>query len=232
MPPVDPLTALAKRFTDEVWEIPAGEAGRWASGFVTECSSRGVGVRHVVEVQADETLALAIQKGVLLDLAFVELLVNRFGPKLPGWFVRHGRRYGYAVGEDLASELVQELWYRQFRARFGGYDPTQGFGTFLFVISRNLFVQRVLRARRDMPLAEWEGSTHADTVSLEAEFDEMRTRLDDAVERLSTDYQEVLRLTLAGHAPEEIAGMLAVPVKTVYRRLFHARRAVERDLSG
>lgn len=232
MPPVDPLITLAGQFADGVWEQPVGAVGGWAGGFAADCVSQGIELRRVVEVQADETLALAIQKGAFIDVAFVELLVHRFGPRLPGWFVRHGHRYGRTVGDELSNELVQELWFRQFRARFGGYDPTQEFGAFLFVVTRNLFVQRVLRPRREVPLADWEGSTHADTVGLEVEFGEMLVRLDDALERLSTDYREVLRLKLAGHAPEAIAGMLGVPVKTVYRRLFHARRAVEQYLSG
>jgi RNA polymerase sigma factor (sigma-70 family) len=229
MPPVDPLTLLSKRFADAAWEMPADG---WTCGFVAECDVHGLCIERVVEVQTDETLALVVQKGLFVSPAFVELLVNRFGPKLPGWFVRHGRRFGYAVGEELVGELVQELWYRQFRTKFGGYDSTRSFGVFLFVVSRNLFVQRVVRARREITLAEWEEPGLVDTVSLEIEFREMSRRVATALPRLSPDYEEVLRLTLAGRTPEEIAGILKVPVKTVYRRLFHARRAVERDLSG
>jgi RNA polymerase sigma factor (sigma-70 family) len=226
------LTPLSRRFADAVWRCSPAAVGVWQQAFTEECAKACVPVARVCEMQTDETLALAFQKGAFADLVFVELLVTRFGPKLPGWFVRHGRRYNERVDDELANELTQETWYRVFSGRLRGYDPTRGFGSFLFVVSRNLFVQRVVRQRRVEQLVEWDDRAEADTVELEVEFRELRGRLEAALVSLSTEHREVLQLTLAGHTPEGIAGMLGVTVQVVYRRLFHARRAVERELSG
>jgi RNA polymerase sigma factor (sigma-70 family) len=232
MSPVDPLTTLAGRFADEMWQRSTAALAVWQPVFAEECARSGIDLRRICEAQTDETLALAFQKEVFTDAVFVELLVTRFGPQLSRWFVRHGRRYGQTVGDELANELIQETWYRLFAGRLSGYDPTRVFGSFLFVVSRNLFVQRVIRLHREEPLGDWDDRTHADTVGLEVEFHEMAERLDVAVSHLSTEHREVLLHTLAGHPPEEIAGMLGIPVQMVYRRLFSARRAVERELSG
>lgn len=232
MPRADPLTLLAGRFAEAVWRCTPAAAEVWQQAFTEECAGVGVSIGCVCEKQTDETLALAFQKGAFADLVFVELLVTRFGPRLSRWFVRHGRRYGQTVDDELANELTQETWFRVFVGRLGGYDPTRGFGSFLFVVSRNLFVQRVVRPRRLQPLAGRDERAEADTVELEVEFRELRDRLDTALNCLSTEYREVLQLTLVGHTPEEITGMLGVTVQVVYRRLFYARRAVERELSG
>jgi RNA polymerase sigma factor (sigma-70 family) len=166
-------------------------------------------------------------------------LIGRSVCGRPDAFVEVVRRHEMAVhgylarraGQDMAGDLLSEVWLRSFAAR-GGYDPAQADALpWLYGIARN-----VLREH-------WRASPHTGSgPAPEAvdPWDDVDARLDlaagakgmlTAVRALPRGEREVLLLVAWEQlTPAEAALVLGIPQGTARSRLHRARGALRQVL--
>ncbi|HEV2351112.1 MAG TPA: RNA polymerase sigma factor [Terriglobia bacterium] len=158
----------------------------------------------------------------------------------------HYRLFRYLLSltgnREAAEDLFQETWIRVLE-RGHQYNQKWKFGTWLFTIARNLFVDAM---RRKNPVAgsnveDLEGASgFADTVpsDLPSPFElqsqrEESDRVARALECLSASYREVLVLRFQEDLSlEEIATVVAAPIPTVKSRLYRGMEALKDQLEG
>ena len=139
-----------------------------------------------------------------------------------------GELYGFAVNclgdRGLAEELVQDVFTRVWR-HAAEYDAARGsVRTWLYGIARNAIVDLERHRARRPPLAtrepEPEGGASADE-PIERAL--LRWQVQSALERLTPEHREVVRLAhLGGLSVKEIANLLGLPAGTVKSRTFYA----------
>lgn len=146
---------------------------------------------------------------------------------------------------DAAQDLVQETFYRAYRA-WDQYTPGTRCKSWLFTICRNAFLRtRERRRRRDEILLETaeedprdlsrENPVFAATQQVDPEGDFFRNIVDEKVLEAIDDLPEEYRLAvvlsdLEGLPYNEIAELLDIPVGTVKSRLFRGRRRLQEEL--
>lgn len=157
----------------------------------------------------------------------------------------HYRLFRYLLSltgnREAAEDLFQETWIRVLE-RGHQYNGKWKFGTWLFTIARNLFVDSL---RRKNPAASAlddpdENSTLLNLASsdIPSPYD-LQTRREEsdrvarAVERLSATYREVLVLRFQEDLDlNEIATVVAAPLSTVKARLYRGMDALREMLEG
>lgn len=151
--------------------------------------------------------------------------------------------YRMAGNEADAKDLAQEAFIRVWRA-WDRIDPAARLEGWLYRIVTNLFID-LLRRRRgpkihslDEPMATSSGELARERPDPSADIE--RTVLDATIDRriqeallaLPPDLRMVVVLAdVEGHAYEEIASMMGVPIGTVKSRLHRARRALRDRLA-
>lgn len=158
----------------------------------------------------------------------------------------HYRLFRYLLSltgnREVAEDLFQETWIRVLE-RGHQYNQKWKFGTWLFTIARNLFLDAM---RRKNPAASSnieelnDASTFADTAASDAPspFDlqsqrEESNRVVRALDRLSASYREVLVLRFQEDLSlEEIANVVSAPIPTVKSRLYRGMEALKDQLQG
>jgi RNA polymerase sigma-70 factor, ECF subfamily len=157
----------------------------------------------------------------------------------------HYRLFRYLLSltgnREVAEDLFQETWIRVLE-RGHQYNSKWKFGTWLFTIARNLFVDSL---RRKNPAATaLEDPDEVSTLSNLASSDapspldlqtqrEESDRVARAVERLSASYREVLMLRFQEDLElNEIAAVVAAPLSTVKARLYRGMDALRELLEG
>ena len=140
------------------------------------------------------------------------------------------RAGGYAfsiVGNrEDAEDAVQEAAVKAYRS-LDRYDRSQSFKGWWFAIIRNccLDLLRKRRARPETGTVDPAGLPSAESAAWEAA--ERRSEVGRAVNQLSREHREILRLRYYGDCSyAEIAAALAIPVGTVMSRLHAARQAL------
>ena len=147
--------------------------------------------------------------------AFVHLFTHYF-PRVKYFLMRSG------TSDSLAEELAQETMLRVWR-RAGSFDPAVGApSTWIFVIARNLRVDR-LRGERSAEYLEPGASESADPaptgegVVLATERQE---RLRSALGSLSSEQASIVQLSFfEDRSHSEIAEALGIPLGTVKSRV-------------
>lgn len=131
------------------------------------------------------------------------------------------------VGDGDADDLVQATFLEVVRAA-ARFDPRFSARSWLLGIAHAM-VRRHRRSLRRAAarLATAAGLTRSTPPPTPAELfegDDTTRRLDQAFSRLSAKKREAFVLvTLEGLSGEEAAGVLGVPVNTIWTRLHHAR---------
>lgn len=176
--------------------------------------------------RSDDTLMLAYRDG---DAAAFEVLYGRYRKPLYRYFF-------YACGDrTLADEFFQDVWSRIIRAR-DRYKRGAGFKRYLFRIAHNRLVDHWRRAGRtaeesDEQLDQFPGPDTEGPDS-EAERDELRNELMNALRQLPPDQREVFLLQQeAGLTLEQIAQRTDVGRETVKSRLRYAVNKLRTQLS-
>lgn len=190
--------------------------------------SRGGG-----EALADAVLVERAGRGD--SIAFSEL-VNRHYPRA----VRVA--FGLLDSRADAEDVVQEAFARVHR-RLASFQGNSGFYTWLYRIVVNLSIDKLRHYKRqrwfgvaderllDQAPPLWHGVDGRDP-RLSVERRELGERLQRALAQLPEIHRAVLLLReLEGMSYDEIARALGVKKGTVMSRLFHARRAMQRELS-
>ncbi|HEX2087387.1 MAG TPA: sigma-70 family RNA polymerase sigma factor [Solirubrobacteraceae bacterium] len=138
-----------------------------------------------------------------------------------------GELYGFALNRlgdrGLAEEVVQDVFMRVWR-HAGEYDAARGsVRTWLYGIARNAIVDRERHRSRRPPLAahEPEGEGAAPDEPIERAL--LRWQVQAALERLTPEHREVVRLAhLGGLSVKEIADLTGLPAGTVKSRTYYA----------
>ena len=127
--------------------------------------------------------------------------------------------------EGLADEMVQDSFQRLWRSA-GHYDAGRGgVGHFLLVLARSAAAD--VRARRASRTPQPGCDLQVPPLSLSVDqiLDSLMVRA--ALDKLSSPHAEVLRLALdEGLTQSEVAGRLAIPLRTVKALTFYAMRAL------
>lgn len=185
----------------------------------------------------DRELALLATRG--REPAFRELLARYERPVF-------SLVYRMVRDRALAEDLAQEAFVRAFQA-IARYDPTYRFSSWILRIANNHAIDH-LRKRR-VPTVSIDGSPYADrpadgdrtTLSLASpeespaeyvEHKELGGRIERAIGRLRPEYRAVVLLRhVEGHAYEEIAEILGIPLGTVKTHLHRARSELKQTLA-
>lgn len=145
---------------------------------------------------------------------------------------------------DAAEDLVQETYFRAFRA-WEQYTPGTRAKSWLFTICRNVFLRQRERQKRHEeilqenaavpPVTSSENPLWSSTEALDPEgrfFDSLvDEEIIEALDALAEEYRTAVVLSdLEGFSYQEIAEMMQVPVGTVKSRLFRGRRQLQRAL--
>lgn len=122
--------------------------------------------------------------------------------------------------QDLLQEIALALW----RA-LPGWRGEASLRSFVARIAQNRAVEHVCRraGRLGEPLEDVHVDTGADPLA-QAETDERRHRLLDAIRALPIGRRQAVVLALEGFSQREIADALGVEENTVAQRLSRARR--------
>jgi RNA polymerase sigma factor (sigma-70 family) len=158
------------------------------------------------------------------DLAALGMLYDRYADAL----LRFARR----ANQDEAEDIIQTVFLRVLRVAVS-FDPASPSArAWLYAITA-----RVVQERR-RALRRWTAALLAlgeQPVRKTRPVSDARHDLDAGLAHLSVAKRTVLLLAeVEGFSCEEIAGLLAIPIGTVWTRLHHARRELRRfheDLS-
>lgn len=161
-------------------------------------------------------------------------LVRRYERRVINYVYRITHRY-----ED-AHDLTQEIFVKVYLA-LDRYDPKFQFSTWLFRIAQNSAIDALRKKSvSEVPLTrpgdEDEGKEREfadDGISPERALKnkQLSAAIEDAVERLPSDYRELIQLRhYAELSYEEIAAMKKLPLGTVKNKLFRARNLLKTTL--
>jgi RNA polymerase sigma-70 factor (ECF subfamily) len=168
-----------------------------------------------VNIEVD--LAELIERiGRARDKAALAQLFGILAPKVKSTMLKRGA--SNAVAEDLVQETFLNVWRKAEL-----YTPERGaVSTWIFTIARNLLIDH-LRKQSSKPYEDLEG------IELESDLPhgihlieqkEVVERVSRAIETLSADHREVVRLSFMSELPHAaIAKHIGIPLGTVKSRL-------------
>jgi RNA polymerase sigma-70 factor (ECF subfamily) len=181
-----------------------------------------------------EALARALRSR---DPEVIDLLIERYQYRL----------YRYLLlltgNRQVAEDIFQETWIRVLERGYQ-YDGGSTFEPWLFVIARNLVIDRL---RRTKPIMSLDGlmdpgeaggrreipAVRADSPVEHAEKQEEREQIAAALDRLPAAHREVLLLRFHEDlALEEIATVVSAPLSTVKSRLYRGLEMLRKLLEG
>lgn len=155
------------------------------------------------------------------DLGAFESLFREFQLEVYRWALRIVRDPGGA------EEVVVEAFWRAYRGR-ARFDCARSFGAWMRQITTNVARDHLRDARRR---AGWR-SIDAEIPAPKQSDDGIDETVALAFRRLSPKLQVVATLALIEERPyAEIADALAIPIGTVKSRVFHAIRALRKELA-
>ena len=154
--------------------------------------------------------------------------------------------YRMVRDRTLAEDLAQETFIRAFNA-IASYDPAYRFSNWIFKIANNLTIDHLRRRRLDT--VSIDGSPHASGAQEEqrtslslassdespaeyVENKELGGQIEGAIGTLRPEYRTVILLRhVEGHAYEEIAEIMGIPLGTVKTYLHRARAELKERLA-
>jgi RNA polymerase sigma-70 factor (ECF subfamily) len=155
-------------------------------------------------------------------------------PHLPALY-RIARRL--TRDEHEAEDLVQETFFKAYRAYDSFEERSFGIRPWLIKILNNAFFNRQAKERR-APRAT-DQSTLDETQAIDApmppelDLDDVDQEVKAAIDELAPEFRSVLLLWATMELSyQEIADILDVPIGTVMSRLHRARHQLTRQLDG
>lgn len=174
----------------------------------------------------DEALVRAAQQG---DMAAFEELVARHRDKI------YARAYSMMRNEEEAIDLSQEAWVKGWQ-RLVQFQGESSFATWMTRITINLCLDAIRRQKRQRAesIEEMDDESggverHMPVITVNPterlERSELRSRIDQALGKLSEAHRTVLMLhEFEGMEYKLIAKTMQCSIGTVMSRLFYARR--------
>ena len=147
----------------------------------------------------------------------------------------------------LAEDLAQEAFVKAFNA-IGKYDPQYKFSSWIFKIANNRAIDHL--RKRELETVSIDGSPDATTaeeaeessIVLESreespekftESRELGGQIEEAIGKLKPEYRSVILLRhVEGHAYDEIADILELPLGTVKTYIHRARAQLKAELAS
>ncbi len=175
---------------------------------------------------SDATLVRAAQKG---DMNAFEELVARHRDKI------YARAFSMLRNEDEAIDLSQEAWVKAWQ-RLRQFHGESSFVTWTTRIVINLCLDQLRKQKRQRTESIEQLDDEAGGVERQMpvvsgnpteglEREELRQRIDEALQQLSTEHRTVLLLhEFEGMEYKAIAKAVGCSIGTVMSRLFYARR--------
>ena len=158
-------------------------------------------------------------------------LFRHFAPRVKAWLLKRGATMGLA--DELAQETLLAVWRKADRFDAAKAAPA----TWIFVIARNLYIDRTRRDHHpsellETPNDEADSAPRADAILAR---EERETRLRHALAELPADQARVVSLAFFQDKPHaEIERALGIPLGTVKSRLrlaMNRLRAALEDLA-
>jgi len=177
-----------------------------------------------VEPAGEAALLAALAEG---DRSAAEALVDLTYRNVYALLCRLARDH------DVAADLTQET-YRRAWAALGSFDGRSRFGTWLYRIATNTFLNHVRRPHAVVPLDEELGATLPDGAPRQDD-EAIAAQMQDRLRRAVLGLPEELRFTVAARfwaeAPvAEIAKADGISEVAVRKRLKHAYRLLAAEL--
>lgn len=176
-------------------------------------------------IDEDVALMARVQQG---DERAFAVLVNKHQKKIVNFFLRSG------VQSD-AEDLTQQTFLRLYRYR-DRYQPTAKVTTFLFLLTRQVWIDELRRRERFDRLTSALGAEVRDETASSA-ADDVAAKDDwgdvaKALASLPEGQRLVVELGVYQELPyAEIAQILGIPEGTVKSRMFHALAHLRKKLS-
>ncbi len=177
-----------------------------------------------VEDMAEPALVAKAGRGD--RIAFAEL-VRRHQGKVRALLLR------LAGDRSLADDLAQEVFLRAYRGLVG-FEGRSSFGTWVYRISYNVYLNHRTRSRSFAALPEdYDVRAAAPEDALSAPRSDLRRDLEAAITELPERYRAVIVLYyLQEVSYPEIAEILELPLGTVKTHLHRAKRLLRRHMGG
>ena len=167
----------------------------------------------------DTVLIDRISRG---DLLALESLFRRYGPRLRRFLEPLARRR--QLIDEILNDTMLVIWRKA-----GTFNGRSKASTWILGIALRRGLKTIKHFDRTVAL---------DTIEIDKPKDsdpeehvcrnELRVRLDRALESLSPEHRTVVVLTyFEGYSCREIATIVGCPVDTVKTRMFHARRRLK-----
>jgi RNA polymerase sigma-70 factor (ECF subfamily) len=140
-----------------------------------------------------------------------------------------GELFGFALSRlgdrGQAEEVVQDVFTRVWR-HAGKYDRGRGsVRTWLYGITRNAIVDLERHRSRRPPVASRDAEEEEEAGARDEPIERalLRWQVQSALERLTPEHREVVRLAhLGGLSVQEIADLTGLPAGTVKSRTYYA----------
>jgi RNA polymerase sigma-70 factor, ECF subfamily len=183
-------------------------------------------VRGPTELDALPELALVSRAGRGDRMAFAEL-VRRHQSKVRALLLR------LCGDRSLADDLAQEVFMRAYRGLLG-FEGRSSFGTWVYRISYNVYLNHRTRTRSYAMLPEdYDVRAAAPDDALSAPRADLRRDLQAAIAELPERYRAVIVLYyLQEVSYPEIAEILELPLGTVKTHLHRAKRILRHHMGG
>lgn len=145
------------------------------------------------------------------------LIFQTYAPKVKAYLIRLGARG--ALAEDLAQDAMLNVWRRA-----ASYDASKAkASTWIFVIARNAWIDRLRRERVELAYRESEPAveeSHDEAPDDAVIRTESEARISAALETLSPEQRQAVQLAFFEDQPHsEVAERLSIPLGTVKSRL-------------
>lgn len=183
-------------------------------------------VNIVVSQLNDEEIAEKVQNG---DNEIFCVLVERYEKKL----LRYGRKF-LVRNEDI-EDIVQNIFMSSYQ-NIKNFDIKQKFSPWIYRIAHNAFINCLKRSERNPLLIDFDTfllhPVYNDPTESEREQKEIRSLIDNGLEKLPSKYREVLVLHYFEEmAYKDIADVLRVPIGTVSIRIKRAKESLKKTIN-
>lgn|GEM_PF-128611 len=174
--------------------------------------------------QTDEAIATRVQGG---ESELFGMLMERYESKL----VRYGRKF--LSNPDNIDDIVQDVFISAYQ-NIKSFDAARRFSPWIYRIAHNAYVNALKKNSR-MPITLFDfdalvsHTPYEDPAEFVREQKDIRTMLDDCMDKIPAKYKEILLLRYFEDMDyKEIADILSIPVGTVSIRLKRGREALKK----
>ena len=179
--------------------------------------------------KTDETVAVEVQKG---NAAAFGILMQRYEAKL----ARYGHKF-IADSDDI-KDLVQDVFIKSY-VNIKSFDADRKFSPWIYRIAHNEFVNAIKKkkGRMTFSLSDFDAllphPMAKEDIESDAQRKELRTMLEQSLEKLDPKYREPLVLYYFEDLDyKEIGEILQMPVSTVGIRLQRGKGMLKKLVEG